>query len=817
MLLIMEASAAWLSSTRPRQALGASRILKMSLFEAVSPPIQFDQDDEMLSSVANLKLAYKSAKLSRSRRALAEALARADEVGENGFIQSVKIGHIVVSVYKLVDGGSGSYIKHALSTLSNMISLGIIPDTPIFNNVIDMCAKSKCHSGYDLALEQLDLMISIGVLPDLLTFTSLATACAKAGRWKESLTLLDDAVHRHGISPDRIMYTSVIKACASEGRWKEAMKVCATMRKRKILMDNVAYNAIITACGNAGKWDVALKVRHLMCREGFEPDHYTYTALVSAFDKGGEGERVSTLFRDMVAEVELMTNKPDIKKFTAPFNAIIKYHMGVGAIDAGLQVFATMARLGVERNKISFTTLITSLANIGDYENILRIYQETPSHEEVCLVANMAVTGSIARAALELDDEETLMSVLEQFCSTHFSTNREREKQRDALELCNNVLAKKSKEGAYEKAVQVMQLFERHGVTASEDSFAFLVLSCKMPGLWQEAMAIVETYKKSRGRGSIKVFSACISVLVEAKQWQEALSILDQMEREGVTPNEVTYNSAIEALDASSEFVRAELVFRSALRSEGVYSDWLIQPSSSKALMLDLHRLPVAVARAAVMHILGEMSQGELEIADPLIIVTGRGKHIASRYSQDKRRGLMRTSMTNFFKSLELKADSLTDNTGRLIISKDEIGKWLQAQEEDDAVKRSSGTAHGNLFLSVARAKRSKVGDVRAVCPFSLATIPPDAVLVPDSAPVRVVEKSGRSCPAQAITEPESALQAKKDKKDGCPVHTQTNIVTMFEGAKTSNRCPAHAPIEGESPTGEASIGGGGCPAHAKK
>ena len=306
--------------------------------ESVSSIRFYDQGDEALAAVEGLKLAYKSAKLSRSRETLAEALAIAEEVVENGYLGDAKTGHIVVSVYKLVDRGSGSHIKHALSTLGNMISLGVIPDTPIFNNVIDMCAKSKCSSGYDLALEQIELMRSAGVQPDLLTYTSLASACAKAGRWKESLALLDEIEQSHGISPDRIMYTSVIKACASEGRWREAMKVFATMRERKIVMDSVACNAVITACGNAGKWEVALKVEDFMRQEGFEPDCYTYASLVSACDKGDEGERVDALFRDMVAKVELMTNKHAVRKFAAPFNAVIKHHARVGTVDAGLQV-----------------------------------------------------------------------------------------------------------------------------------------------------------------------------------------------------------------------------------------------------------------------------------------------------------------------------------------------------------------------------------------------------------------------------------------------------------------------------------------------
>ena len=260
-------------------------------------------------------------------------------------------------------------------------------------------------------------------------------------------------------------------------------------------------------------------------------------------------------------------------------------------------------------------------------------------------------------------------------------------------------------------------------------------------------------------------------------------------------PNEVTYNSAIEALDASNEFVRAELVFQSALRSEGVYANWLVQPPHSSALVLDLHRLPVAVARAAVMHTLGEMSQGGLQLPDPLIIVTGRGNHRASRYSRDEKRGVMRSSMISFLERLEIVADLSTDNAGRIIIEKDKIEVWLQVQEEDDRLKRSSGKAHGNLFLSVARAKKSKSGDVRAVCPFSSATMPTNTVGVSELAPAHLVERS-------------PALQV---KGEGCPAHNQDNIVELHAKTGSGSPCPAH---KDEFPAPKAIRGV--CPAHAK-
>ena len=802
--------------------LGFRKALRMSTTEDIPLSVKLEDSDSLSSPLRSLKEAYKCAKRTRNREALEVALAKADNFVGGGYVREAKAGHIVVSIYKLVDKGSGSYIKHALSTLNDMITRGITPDTLIFNNIIDMCAKSKCSSGYDLALEQLELMTSMNVKPDLLTYTSLITACAKVGRWRESMALMEDIEKVHGIKPDHIMYTSVIKACAFEGRWKESMELFATMRSRNVHLDSVVCNAVITACGNAGKWEVALKIADFMKQEGFALDHYTYAALVSACDKGGAGECVEALLEDMVTRVkEMQTNmesREAINKFAAPFNAVIKHYTGAGAAStAALGVFKTMAQVGVERNQIAFTTLITSLASANEHKKVLQIYLASKfGSEERHLAANTALAGSVIRAALALHDWETVKSVLRLFCSEHKEDILVGD-YADALGLFHTVLAKGSKTGSHQDCLETVQLMEALGVPVSDDTYSFLVLSCKMSGLWEEAMDVLRTFK-SMGRSSTKVFSACISVLVESKRWKEALSILDQMEAEGVTPNEVTYNSAIEALDASNEFVRAELVFQSALRSEGVYESWLIRPeqgSSERTLMLDLHRLPVAVARAAIMHTLGEMAQGALEMADPLVVVTGRGNHKASRYSQDDRRGRMRSSMTSFFKRLELKAEPDPDNAGRITLTREELESWMKRQEEDDAIKRQrlGGTAHGNLFLSVAKAKKSKPGDVRAVCPFSSATAPPPPSVIAEGEPevkaVAKLQQTRGKCPAHAqpSLELDPAVQAKtKTKSKGCLTHAAAAPaaapVLVGEGivvkSKNAGGCPAHLSAEPE-------------------
>ena len=87
-----------------------------------------------------------------------------------------------------------------------------------------------------------------------------------------------------------------------------------------------------------------------------------------------------------------------------------------------------------------------------------------------------------------------------------------------------------------------------------------------------------------RGGSSVKVYSACVSVLVEANSGKRpSIYSIEWRQRES---NEVTYNSAIKALDASNEFVRAGMLNSSALM-ECTLTEKQIRPPHSSALVLD--------------------------------------------------------------------------------------------------------------------------------------------------------------------------------------------------------------------------------------
>ena len=84
-------------------------------------------------------------------------------------------------------------------------------------------------------------------------------------------------------------------------------------------------------------------------------------------------------------------------------------------------------------------------------------------------------------------------------------------------------------------------------------------------------------------------------------------------------------------------------------------------------LVMDLHHFPVAVARAAVMHVLGEMCSGQLPVA-ALTIITGRGKH-AQPSGERGTIGVMRAELLSYLVGLGLDLDPDRGSTPSLILN----------------------------------------------------------------------------------------------------------------------------------------------------
>ena len=734
-----------------------------------------------------------------------------------------------------------------------------VVDTALFNNAIDVCAKA---AAWQTALGLLRRMHAVGVAADTISFSSAISACAKAGQWQEAKDLLDE-MSAAGVIADTICYSAVISACAGAGRWQESLQMLAAMKRNSVAVDAIAVNSAIAACGAAGKWSVALRLVDFLRSEGLRPNAYTYAATIAACDSGGQYDAALQLLEVMLREREETEGPPS----EVPFNAAIAAAVRGNRLTQAVALFRRMEVLGVKRTAVTYTTLVSGLAKARwRYASHPALVLDLVAHQMVRdgVPRNGAVFGAAISGAERLDDHASALQLLDAMKAEGVPAGSY---------VYHSAMAACSRAGLLDRAVALLHEMKELGVPRTGVTYSLLIGGCKAGGRWQDALrflADMEDDVRTTNSGEVAAdgsasdgdgdgdgegdtsmrpdtvaYSSAISVCVASKQWEVALELLEKMEGAGVQRNVVTYNTVIEALSAAGETVRAELVYQRAL-SVGVYNHWhpdspyhtyhalqALQAAQAAAVptwplpgtgghepvaVMDLHQFPVAVARAAVMNVLGEMCMGGLPVGDPLVIITGRGNHVNAK----SQRGVLKRQLLHMCAEMGLQllsdgaaapASSRPANPGRLWLTRAALEEWLAAQKADDDRRRAQGSVHGNLFLQVARAKHSRAAgavvaaataavtagaalgstqpiNVRAACPFSSATLP----------------REGDAVAAVEAVAEEVAVPSTTDKRvGGCPAHAARDVDGSGSGPAV-----ATAP---DPPLSEKK--GGGCPSNA--
>lgn len=258
------------------------------------------------------------------------ALSLLDEMKEKG----IEPNEVSYGVAVTACGNGGQWGK-ALELLEQMRKENMKINTITYNSAIAALAKaarseSRQQRRYDYkpgggwskvessnpaydenilwqkALDLVQCMENEGVRRDSFTFSSAISTCGAAGRWQESLDLID-AMKRE-TKPNKIAYTSAITACANSEKWEPAFELFNDMKKDGLQPDLVAYNALINAGTMSNEPEQVFNLWVEMCntdrRENVSPDIVTLTEVIATLDRGiGKinRERADKVFADAVS------------------------------------------------------------------------------------------------------------------------------------------------------------------------------------------------------------------------------------------------------------------------------------------------------------------------------------------------------------------------------------------------------------------------------------------------------------------------------------------------------------------------------------
>lgn len=217
----------------------------------------------------------------------------------------------------IVACGAGGDWQRSVELLEEMPTVGLAPGVSTCNMAINALRRGgQCQRVLDL----LERMSTSPVLPapDATSYNTAITACEGAGRFEEAVGLFRE-MERIGVAPDVVGYTATIQALGRCGRWEEALALLGEMRSWAGVEPNVrTFVAAIHAAGHAGQWERAVSVFRLMLADGLVPTDRAWTAVMSACEAaagvpgGGNDERVRAVMALLVrAREEAGVDRPD--------------------------------------------------------------------------------------------------------------------------------------------------------------------------------------------------------------------------------------------------------------------------------------------------------------------------------------------------------------------------------------------------------------------------------------------------------------------------------------------------------------------------
>lgn len=396
------------------------------------------------------------------------------------------------------DLAEGKYV-HA-----HMANSDFVPSTFVLNALLNM--YMKCGSLMD-ARQVFDRMQE----RDMFTWTMMLTGYAKLGHPEEAYKIYEQ-MHEERVPVDRITFTTILSVCATLRSLEKGRRVHQDMIRAGIRPDIILGNTLIdmyAKCGN-------VKQGYKVFKEMSDRDVVTWNIMISGAAQNGYFDDAFEFFEAMRDE----GRKPDKVTFVCILNAC-------SSLEQGRALHSDIVKAGLELEVRVGSALVNMFAKCGSVEDALQVFEKLPWRNVVSWTSVIAAYAQIGRPEKALEYYERMLKegILP---DKHAYTT--------VLNVCATL-------GDLERGQQVRDHMIESGV--SLDLFVentLINMYCKC-GEMEDAHQLLQSMK---GRDVVS-YTALIGGYVQHGQFQEALSVFDDMQREGVLPNTVTFVGVLRA------------------------------------------------------------------------------------------------------------------------------------------------------------------------------------------------------------------------------------------------------------------------------
>ncbi|KAJ7536613.1 hypothetical protein O6H91_12G074900 [Diphasiastrum complanatum] len=357
------------------------------------------------------------------------------------------------------------------------------------------------------------------------------------GRLKEALHMVELMVQQNVQAPIKA-YACLLKDCARRRALVEGKRLHSFIVQQGLHSNIFLKNTLVNMYAKCGSVLDARQVFDSM------PEHnvFSWTTIISAYANHGQGEEAINLFKQM-QQTGIQPNK-------VTFIVVLKACARIPALEEGKKFHLDIVKSGFESDVIIGSTLVDMYAKCGCVEDARQVFNNMHERDVVswtALIAGYAQQG-LGKDALDLY-EQMKQDGLQPNIVTYVVL----------LKACASIVA--LEQGKHLHLDIIKSCLESDVIVGS--TLVDMYAKC---GRIEDAR---EVFNNMHERNVVS-WNAMIAGYAQQGLGKEALTLLEQMQREGTKPDEVTYLSVLSACSHSGLVDKGQHLFDCMCKEDDV-------------------------------------------------------------------------------------------------------------------------------------------------------------------------------------------------------------------------------------------------------
>ena len=457
------------------------------------------------------------------------------------------------------------HVKEAFTLFREMRQEGLEPDEVTYMSILNACASpGVLERGKEVHAH----IIHSGLQCDVRVGNALINMYAKCGSIKDAQLVFDDMGKRNVIS-----WNAMIGCYAQHGHYEEAFEVFSQMKLVGLTPNDITYMSILNACASPAALAHGQEVHAHITGSGFQFDVRVGTALVNMYAKCGSIEAARLVFEKM--------GKQDVISWTA----LIEGYANHGLCMEAFEAFGQMQQVGLKPNQVTYVSILNACSASTALErgkevhaHIIDAGYQSDLRVGTALVNMYAKCGSIRDAHLVFD-----------------------KMNKPDVIVWTAMIVGYAQHGQCEEAFEVFHQMQRAGMKPNQITYLSILNACASSTALERGKEIHADITEAGFQSDLRVGNALINLYAKcgsirkARQvfdemgkrdvisWntmigglafygcgQDALQIYEQMKKEGVRPDPVTFVSVLTACSQAGLVDEGRRYFNAMSQDHGI-------------------------------------------------------------------------------------------------------------------------------------------------------------------------------------------------------------------------------------------------------